>query len=69
MQEITRLEKDWLISKGYLKPRNGKYYGLGITSKHKKGKRKRYYVLDSLADKAKLMVVKDNQMVDIKELK
>lgn len=59
------MEKDWLISKGYLKVKAGKYPGLTITSKQGKGKRKKYYVLDSLAEKCKLMYVKDNEMVDI----
>ena len=60
MKENKKQEKEFLVSKGYLKPRNGKYPGLAITCKQKKSKRKKYYVLDSLAEKLKkLMYVKE----------
>lgn len=67
MQPVTKLEKEWLIKNGFLKVKAGEYPGLTITSKYKK--RKKYYVLDSLAEKAKLMYVQDNEMVDTKKLK
>ena len=53
LQQITRQEKDYLITKNLLRMVNGKHPDLSITSKKKKGKRKKYYVIDCLAERAK----------------
>lgn len=55
MVEVSKQEMEWLIKNGYLKCKNGQYPDLAITSKHKKGKRKRRYVSEPVAEKLKLM--------------
>jgi len=55
LQEITRMEKDYLIEQNFLKMVRGQYPDLVITSKKKKGKNKKYYVTDYLAMRVKEM--------------
>ena len=47
MQKITKEELQLLREKGYIKNN----YGINITCKNKKSKRKKYYVIDSIAKK------------------
>ncbi len=55
MQQITKEEKDFLISKGYIKRYNGKYADLIILNKHKKSNRKKYYTTEIIARNLKYM--------------
>ena len=44
--KISQSDKDYLISRGYLKLQSGKYPEMHTTCKQKKSKRKKYYVPD-----------------------
>ena len=47
LQKITKEELQLLREKGYIKNN----YGINITCKNKKSKRKKYYIIDSIAKK------------------
>jgi len=54
--EVSKREKDWLIKNNYIELKNGKYVDLTVTSRKKsKGKRKKYYVIDNMAEILKQM--------------
>ncbi|HQD92624.1 MAG TPA: hypothetical protein PK924_05055 [Bacilli bacterium] len=56
MIEVSKREKDWLIKNNYIELKNGKYVDLTVTSRKKsKGKRKKYYVIDNMAEILKQM--------------
>lgn len=45
--EISKEQMEDLIEQGILKERNGKYYNLVVTSRNRRGKRKKRYIPDS----------------------
>lgn len=49
MVKITKEQVEFLIEKGYLKNKQGKYPDLHITCKQKRNGRKGYFVPDYLA--------------------
>ena len=49
--EISKEEMEVLIDKGFLRLRNGKYPGLTICSKRKKGNGKSRFVQENIAEK------------------
>lgn len=51
MIEISKQEMDYLIRKGYIKNRKGKYIDLIITGRKKKSKNKKRYVPEHIASK------------------
>jgi len=51
LQKITKEEIQLLREKGYIKNN----YGVNITCKNKKSKRKKYYVIDNIARKLKYL--------------
>ena len=58
MKQVSKQEKDWLIKNNILKMERGKYQDLSLIGRCKKSRRKKYFVPDWMADKARLMMFK-----------
>lgn len=53
MQQISRTQKEWLVKNNILKMERGKYPDCSLVGRKKKSRRKKIFVPDWMAEKAK----------------